>query len=61
VSALGRDNSGSYLLETAVDGSPDVQMYSFSSTSPGMLTTSGTASTGDPYEPAGALAVALMH
>jgi 6-phosphogluconolactonase len=61
VSSLGRDNSGAYILATAVNGSPDVQMYSFSSTSPGMLKTSGTASTGDPYEPAGAVAVALMH
>jgi 6-phosphogluconolactonase len=61
VSALGRDNSGAYILATAVNGSPDVQMYSFSSTTPGMLTASGTASTGDPYEPAGAVSVSLMH
>jgi 6-phosphogluconolactonase len=61
VSSLGRDNSGDYLLATAVGGSPDVQMYSFSSTTPGVLTTSGTASTGDPYEPAGAVSVSLTH
>jgi 6-phosphogluconolactonase len=61
VSSLGRDNSGAYILATALGGSPDVQMYSFSSTTAGMLTASGTASTGDPYEPAGAVAVSLMH
>jgi 6-phosphogluconolactonase len=61
VSSLGRDNSGDYILATAVGGSPDVQMYSFSSTTAGMLTASGTASTGDPYEPAGAVAVSLTH
>jgi 6-phosphogluconolactonase len=61
VSALGRDNSGKYVLATAVGGSPDVQMYSFDSTTPGKLDTSGTALTGDPYEPAGAVAVSLMH
>ncbi len=61
VSALGRDNSGKYILATAVGGSPDVQMYSFDATTPGMLDASGTASTGFPYEPAGAVSVSLMH
>jgi 6-phosphogluconolactonase len=61
VSSLGRDNSGKYVLATAVGGSPDVQMYSFDSTTAGKLDTSGTASTGDPYEPAGAVSVSLMH
>jgi 6-phosphogluconolactonase len=61
VSALGRDNSGSYILATAVGGSPDVQMYGFSTTTPGVLTPVTTASTGDPYEPAGAVSVAMMH
>jgi 6-phosphogluconolactonase len=61
VSALGRDNSGTYILATALNGSPDVQMYSIDSTIPGKLDTSGTASTGDPYEPAGAVAISLMH
>jgi 6-phosphogluconolactonase (cycloisomerase 2 family) len=61
VSSLARDNSGDYILATALGGSPDVQMYSFSSTTAGMLTASGTASTGDPYEPAGAVSVSTMH
>jgi 6-phosphogluconolactonase (cycloisomerase 2 family) len=61
VSALGRDNSGKYLLATAEGGSPDVQMYTFDSTTAGKLDTSGTASTGNPYEPAGAVAVVLTH
>jgi 6-phosphogluconolactonase len=61
VSSLGRDNSGAYILATAVGGSPDVQMYSFSSTTPGMLTASGTASTGNPFEPAGAVSVSMTR
>jgi hypothetical protein len=44
-----------------MDGGPDVQMYSFDATAAGMLDTSGTASTGDPTEPAGANSIALMH
>jgi 6-phosphogluconolactonase (cycloisomerase 2 family) len=60
VSSLGRDNSGAYILATAVGGSPDVGMYSFSTTT-GLLTAAGTASTGDPYEPAGAVSVSLTH
>ncbi len=61
VSSLGRDNSGDYILATALGGSPDVQMYSFSSTTAGMLTASGTASTGDPNEPAGAVSVSMTR
>ncbi|HWZ50849.1 MAG TPA: beta-propeller fold lactonase family protein [Granulicella sp.] len=61
VASLGRDNSGTYLLAAAVNGGPDVQMYTFDSTTPGKLDPSGTAFTGNPIEPAGALSVALTH
>jgi 6-phosphogluconolactonase len=61
VASLGRDNSGKYILAAAVNGGPDVQMYSFDATTAGMLDTSGTASTGDPTEPAGANSIALTH
>jgi 6-phosphogluconolactonase len=61
LASLGRDNSGKYILAAAMDGGPDVQMYSFDATTAGMLDTSGTASTGDPTEPAGANSIALMH
>jgi 6-phosphogluconolactonase (cycloisomerase 2 family) len=61
VSALGRDNSGDYILSANLGGSPDVSMYSFDATALGKLDSSTTAATGDPNEPAGALAIALMH
>jgi 6-phosphogluconolactonase len=61
VASLGRDNSGKYILAAAVNGGPDVQMYSFDATTAGMLDASGTASTGDPTEPAGANSIALTH
>jgi 6-phosphogluconolactonase (cycloisomerase 2 family) len=61
VGSLGRDNSGKYLLATAVNGGPDVQMYSFDATTPGVLDAAGTAATGDPDEPAGAVSVSLTH
>jgi 6-phosphogluconolactonase len=61
VASLGRDNSGKYILAAAVGGGPDVQMYSFDATTAGMLDTSGTASTGDPTEPAGANSISLTH
>jgi 6-phosphogluconolactonase len=61
VASLGRDNSGKYILAAAVGGGPDVQMYSFDATTAGMLDGSGTASTGDPTEPAGANSISLTH
>lgn len=61
VSDLGYDNSGKYILATAVGGTPDVKMYSFDATSLGKLDPATTASTGDPTEPAGAIAIALTH
>ena len=60
VSALGEDNSSTYLLSTSV-GSPDLKMYSFDATTPGKLDPVTTATTGDPTEPAGAIAIALTH
>ena len=61
VNALAYDNSGDYILATAVNGSPDVDMYSFDATNAGALDASTTASTGDPTEPAGAVAIAMTH
>jgi len=61
VNALARDNSGKYILSTALNGTPDVKMYSFDTTNAGALDASATASTGDPTEPAGAVAIALTH
>ncbi|WP_221312427.1 lactonase family protein [Granulicella aggregans] len=61
VTALGYDSTGDYLLSTASGGSPDLEMFSFDATTAGKLDTSTTASTGDPTEPAGAVAIALTH
>ena len=61
IDALARDNSGDYILSTASNGNPDIKMYSFDATSPGKLDPSTTASTGNPTEPAGAVAIALTH
>lgn len=61
VSALARDNSGDYILSTAIDGNPDLKMYGFDTTTAGKLDASATATTGDPTEPAGAVAIAMTH
>ncbi len=61
VGALGRDNSGKYLLSTAVGGNPDLKLYSFDTTVPGQLDAAASASTGNPTEPAGSVALALTH
>jgi len=61
VSALGYDNTGDYILASAYGGAPDLQLYSFDATIAGKLDTSATAATGDPTEPAGAVAIALTH
>ena len=61
VGALAVDNSGKYVLATASGGTPDLDMYSFSTTVGGALTVSTTASTGDTSEPAGATAIAMTH
>jgi 6-phosphogluconolactonase (cycloisomerase 2 family) len=61
VGALGRDNTAKYVLATAVNGGPDVQMYSFDTATPGKLDPVTSAATGNPTEPAGAVAIALTH
>lgn len=61
VSALGYDNTGTYILATASGGTPDLKMYSFDTTTGGALDASTTANTGDTVEPAGAVAIALTH
>ena len=61
INALARDNSGKYILSTALNGSPDLKMFGFDATNAGALDASATASTGDPSEPAGAVALALTH
>ena len=61
INALAYDNSGDYILSTALNGSPDVKMYSFDATNAGALDASTSASTGDPTEPAGAVAIAMTH
>jgi 6-phosphogluconolactonase (cycloisomerase 2 family) len=61
IDALARDNSGDYILATASGGGPDLEMFSFDSTFAGKLDVATTASTGDPTEPAGAMAIALTH
>jgi len=61
VDALARDNSGDYIMAANLNGGPDIDLFSFSSTVPGDLTVATTASTGDTAEPAGAVAIALTH
>jgi 6-phosphogluconolactonase len=61
VSALGYDNSGNYILSTASGGTPDLEMFSFDATAAGKLNAATTGSTGNPTEPAGAVAIALTH
>ncbi len=61
VNALAYDNSGDYVLSTALNGAPDLKMYSFDTTNAGALDASTTAATGDPTEPAGAVALAMTH
>jgi len=57
---LAEDNSGKYILSTSL-GAPDLKMFSFDATNAGALDASTTASTGDPTEPAGAVAIAVTH
>jgi 6-phosphogluconolactonase (cycloisomerase 2 family) len=59
VQALGLDATGKYLLAVAVNGSPDLTMYSFDVPVPGKLNTATSIATG--VEPAGAVALALTH
>jgi len=59
VQSLGLDGTGKYLLAAAVGGSPDLSMYSFDATTPGMLDLATSAATDQ--DPAGATAIALTH
>jgi 6-phosphogluconolactonase (cycloisomerase 2 family) len=59
VQALGLDSTGKYLLAAAVNGSPDLTMYSFDITVPGKLDPATSVATG--VDPAGAVALALTH
>lgn len=59
VQSLGIDKTGNYLLAVAVNGSPDLTMYSFDITTPGKLDPATSRATGT--DPAGAVALALTH
>lgn len=59
VQALGVDSTGKYLLAVAVNGAPDLTMYSFDITVPGKLDPATSVATGT--DPAGAVALALTH
>jgi 6-phosphogluconolactonase len=59
VQSLGLDSKGQYLLAAALGGSPDLSMYSFDATTPGMLDLATSAATD--ADPAGATAIALTH
>jgi 6-phosphogluconolactonase len=59
VQSLGIDSTGNYLLAAAPGGSPDLTMYSFDATVPGMLDPVTTTATDT--DPAGPIALALTH
>jgi 6-phosphogluconolactonase len=59
VQALGVDSTGKYLLGVAVNGGPDLTMYSFDVAVPGKLDPATSVATG--VDPAGAVALALTH
>jgi 6-phosphogluconolactonase (cycloisomerase 2 family) len=59
VQSIGIDKTGKYLLAAAVGGAPDLTMYSFDITVPGKLDPATSVATGT--DPAGAVALALMH
>jgi 6-phosphogluconolactonase len=59
VQSLGLDSTGKYLLAAAVNGAPDLSMYSFDVTTLGKLDSATSVSTG--VQPAGAVAIALTH
>jgi len=44
--ALAEDKSKAYIAVVCAGGSPDLQVFSISSTTPGALTSFGTAKTG---------------
>jgi 6-phosphogluconolactonase len=59
VQSLGVDSTGKYLLAAAVNGAPDMTMYSFDIPVPGKLDPATSVATG--VDPAGAVALALTH
>jgi 6-phosphogluconolactonase len=59
VQALGADSTGKYLLAVALNGAPDLTMYSFDIPVPGKLDPATSIATGT--DPAGAVALALTH
>jgi len=59
VQSIGIDRTGKYLLAAAVNGAPDLTMYSFDITVPGKLNPATSVATG--VNPAGAVALALTH
>jgi 6-phosphogluconolactonase (cycloisomerase 2 family) len=59
VQAIEVDSTGKYLLAAAVNGAPDLTMYSFDISIPGKLDPATSVATG--VDPAGAVALALAH
>jgi 6-phosphogluconolactonase len=59
VQSIGVDSSGKYLLAAAVNGVPDLTMYSFDATVPGKLDQATSVATD--VDPAGAAVIALTH
>ena len=56
--ALALDSTGKYLLATSAGGGPDLQVFSFDSTTPGKLDPVASASTGT--DPTGAIALSVV-
>jgi 6-phosphogluconolactonase (cycloisomerase 2 family) len=59
VTALAADNTGKYIFAAALNGTPDLSMYSFDTVSPGKLVLATSTATGT--DPAGAIAVATTR
>jgi 6-phosphogluconolactonase len=59
VQAIAMDSTGKYLLAVAVNGSPDLTMYSFDIPVPGKLDPATSVATA--VDPAGAVALAATH
>ena len=58
--AMVEDNTDAYIAVACLGGTPDLQLFGFSTTTPGALTAVTSASTGS-TTPAGAYAVAATH
>jgi 6-phosphogluconolactonase (cycloisomerase 2 family) len=59
VQSIGIDATNKYLLAAAVNGAPDLTMYSFDVTIPGKLVSATSVATG--VDPAGPVGLALTH